>query len=297
MFAELPEHIRDFAAASVPWRTEALVYRSDLAARLPEGLRMPSALRVEDLDDLSIALWLEPVDVDDRPWDLERYAHAAHLLGRLAGSRRVAPLGSVGQHPFTVRDYFHGRYVHQVRPMLWDEDLWHHPLLAAYDAELLGRMRAADRLMADYVEELAAMPRLPAHGDACPNNLLSTAGHDGFVLIDFGFWCTLPVGFDLGQLLVGEVQLGRQPAAQLAATEAAVLPAYVAGLRAEGREVDQAVVRRAHALHLLLWSGLSAFPFEHLTAEPSEALHRLAADRAELSRFSLDLVEDASSRG
>src|SRR4051794_850586 len=40
-FAMVPPEIREMAAASVPWHTEASVYRSDLADRLPEGLSMP----------------------------------------------------------------------------------------------------------------------------------------------------------------------------------------------------------------------------------------------------------------
>ena len=63
---------------------------------------------------------------------------------------------------------------------------------------------------AAYVDELDAMPVATAHGDACPNNLLARAGTDAFVLIDYGFWGPSPVGFDLAQLLVGDVQVGRR---------------------------------------------------------------------------------------
>ena len=49
-------------------------------------------------------------------------------------------------------------------------------------------------------------------------------------------------------------------------------------------------MRRAHALQLLIFTGLSTLPFEHFGEPPSEALLALAAERAALSRFSLDLV-------
>jgi hypothetical protein len=55
-FAMVASEIREMAAASVPWRTEASVYRSDLANRLPEGLSMPRALAVIDIDALSSAM-------------------------------------------------------------------------------------------------------------------------------------------------------------------------------------------------------------------------------------------------
>ena len=152
-------------------------------------------------------------------------------------------------------------------------------------------MSAADRA-SDIVEELAALPEATIHGDACPNNLLCRAGYDGFVLIDYGFWNLGPVGFDLSQLLVGDVQVGRQKAADLARVEEAILPAYVEGLRTEGWEVPASVVRRAHALQLMIFTGLSTLPFEHLESAPTPALQQDAAERAAIARFSLDLLND-----
>ena len=65
LFEMVPEDIREVAAASVPWRTESLVYRSDLATRLPDGLLMPAAHGVFDLDEASASIWLE--EVEGRP--------------------------------------------------------------------------------------------------------------------------------------------------------------------------------------------------------------------------------------
>src|ERR1700712_3704362 len=92
LFADIPPEHRAMAGASVPWRTEALAYRSDLADRLPDGLRMPRAVGVFDLDELSAAIWLEEVPVADESWTLSTYAEAAHLVGRLAASPGVAGL-------------------------------------------------------------------------------------------------------------------------------------------------------------------------------------------------------------
>ena len=88
------------------------------------------------------------------------------------------------------------------------------------------------------------------------------------------------------------MQIGRRDAATLPETEAACLPAYVEGLRAEGVVVDSDTVARAHALHLLVFSGLSA----PLTDPPgpgadADALAGEARERAAISRFCLDLVE------
>jgi hypothetical protein len=148
-----------------------------------------------------------------------------------------------------------------VLPALQDDGLWQHPLVtAAFCPGLRDRLlTAADRLD-ELVEELVAVPELVLHGDACSRNLLVRADGAGLALVDFGFWGRGPVGFDLGQLLVGEVQTGERPAAELAELERACLPAYVQGLREEGSHVPLETVQRAHALQALLFAGLSAVP-------------------------------------
>jgi hypothetical protein len=291
-FAFVPPEIRDIAAASVPWRTEANVYRPDLAQRLPDGFTMPRALAVIDLDELSTAVWLEAIPDHRWPWDPARFERAAYLLGRLAGSSRVAPLAQIDDHQWTVRDYLHGRFEHQVIPMLQDQELWAHPLIAnAYGGELRNRMLDALEGVPGWVDELADAPHLAGHGDACPNNLLGTDRPDAFVLIDFGFWKPLPLGFDLGQLLLGDVQIGRRPADDLAATDATIVAAYVKGLVDEGHTPEPAHVARLHALQMTVFSGLSSIPFEHLGAAPSAALEQLAETRAAITTYCLDQIE------
>jgi len=194
-------------------------------------------------------------------------------------------------HKITVHTYLEGRLAAQVLPALRDEGLWHHPLVAgAFDDELHGRLLDAADHAAAYTDELARMTHVASHGDACPNNLLAREGSDDFVLIDYGFFGPGPIGFDLSQLLVGDVQVGRQSGDDLAAVEAAILAGYMAGLRAEECWIPDDVVRRAHALQLMLFTGLSTLPLEHLDQEPTPELHHVAAQRASIARFSLDLL-------
>ncbi|MET0839821.1 MAG: phosphotransferase [Marmoricola sp.] len=294
-FQFVPPEAREMATEGVPWRTEALAYASDLHDRLPEGLSMPRALGVFDLDELSNAVWLEEVPVVDREWDLARFGRAAYLLGRHAASPSVQELlPSVG-HSNTIRLYADGRLSMQVLPVLHEEGVWHHPLVAsAFDDEVRGRLLEAASHASEYVDELDAMPFLASHGDACPNNLLARPGPGDFVLIDYGFWGPGPVGFDLAQLLVGDVQVGRRSSDDLADVDEAILGHYLDGLRAEGCDIPEPVVRRAHALQLMVFTGLSSVPFDLFEAEQTAELQQVARQRADIARFSLDLLDSTS---
>lgn len=300
LFAMVPEPMREAALRMVPWQTEPEVYRSRLGEALPAGLRMPRALGVVDLDELSAAVWLMPVAVRPVLWDHDRHVRAARLLGRLAASPSVRPYGEVTarQGGLTVRDYAAGRLEHLILPALRSDDLWGHPLVSgAFGGELRGRLRAAVEGVPGYLRELDAVPLGTSHGDACTRNLLVTTDDDGFTLIDFGFWGRSQLGADLRQLLLGEVLMGERSALELPALEDDCLAAYVDGLRDEGCDVDAAVVQRSHALLMLLFSGLTAIPFEHLGKAPTDELRRVADERAQSARFILDLVDTTTPVG
>lgn len=291
-FQLVPAEHREAAADGVPWRTEALAYRSDLGDRLPTGLRMPRALGVFDIDEGSNAVWLEEVPVVPGSWGLVQYGRAARLMGRFATSERVMETSDEIGHDITMRTYLEGRLSMAVLPAVRDDDVWRHPLVSgAFEPDLQRRVLDAAGRAADYADELASMTHVAAHGDACPNNLLTQPGSDDLVLIDFGFFGPGPIGFDLSQLLVGDVQVGRRGSADLAEVDEAIFAGYMAGLRDEECWVPDDVVRRAHALQLMIFTGLSTLPVEHLDSEPTPALHHVAAQRAAIARFSLDLLE------
>ncbi|MBS42290.1 MAG: hypothetical protein CMH83_03750 [Nocardioides sp.] len=176
----------------------------------------------------------------------------------------------------------------EVLPIL-RSPIWDHPALGAFAPLRAPLLAAAERLPA-LVEEYDALPRIAAHGDACPNNLLADPGDpDGFVLVDSGLWAALPAGFDLGQLLVGDVSVGARPAGDLAVLDARLLASYGESLAAEGLDVDPEALRRAHALELFVWRGLSALPFELLDGPP-EVLAAAVPERAAITAWSLELL-------
>lgn len=260
-FADVPDDWRERAAASVPWRIESLVYGSDLGERLPDGLTMPRAVGIFDVEPESAVVWLEAVEHEPVEWTPARYERAAYLLGRLSGSPRVAERARVGEFDWHVDEYVHGRVQVSVLPHVMGDEAWQRPdVAAAFGDELRDRMRAAGSRLAELGAELAALPHLVAHGDSSPNNLLPGPRVDDFVLIDYGFFMPLPLGFDLGQLMAGEVQLGHGLWHQLPELDWACVAAYTRGLADEGVEIAEDVVRRAHALHLLIFAGLSSLP-------------------------------------
>ena len=85
--------------------------------------------------------------------------------------------------------------------------------------------------------------------------------------------------------------LGKRGADDLAELDEAITGAYVAGLRAEGDQTPLEVVRRGHAVCMLIFSGFSALPVELLEAPDSPELRALLASRAAMATYSLDLLE------
>jgi len=289
----IPAHLRAQAAALIPWRTEADLYRSDLRDRLPAGLTIPRAAAIRDLDAGSAALWLEQVPARRVTWDLRRHARAAYLLGRLAASRAVAPLATAVHGARTPRVYADAWLAHIVLPVLTGDGVWAHPLVRdAFDARLRHRLLAAADALPALLDELDDAPAATAHGDACTANLLAAGDRDALVMVDLGFCGRAPVGTDLGQLILGEVQAGQRRPAGLPALEAACLPAYLAGIHAEGGTAGLAHIRRTHAALLTVFSALPSIPVEHLDDEPTPRLRRLFRSRAAIARFALDLLDD-----
>jgi hypothetical protein len=291
----IPAHLRTQAAALIPWHAEADLYRSDLRDRLPGGLTIPRAAAVRDLDADSAALWLEHIPARRVTWDIERHARAANLLGRLAASRAVAPLATAVHGARTPRLYADAWLTHIVLPALAEDGAWAHPLVRdAFDARLRYRLLAAAGALPALLDELDGAPTATAHGDACTANLLVAGDQEVLVMVDLGFCGKAPLGTDLGQLVLGEVQTGQRHPADLPSLEAACLPAYVAGIRAEGGTAGLAQVRRAHAALMTVFSALGSFPVEHLGDEPTPRLRRLFHGRAVIARFVLDLLDDTT---
>ncbi|MDJ0358547.1 hypothetical protein [Paenarthrobacter sp. PH39-S1] len=95
------------------------------------------------------------------------------------------------------------------------EDLWRVPAVAqSADRRLIAGLRSLADRSYELADEMLALPVLPAHGAARPQNLpVESTGHvrggsTNFALIGWGLFGGACAGFDLGQLLAGWVNQG-----------------------------------------------------------------------------------------
>lgn len=287
----VPADIRQQFVEAFPWRVEADVLGSELPQRLPSGIRTPRVLRIDDLGDDRIALWLEDIALADTRWDLARFTRAARLLGRWAGRRSgsAIPTPLRADAGAALRTIAAGRLARLALPQLDDDDRWTHPTLTADPALRIDLRTLAERVPA-LLDQLDTLPQAIGHGDACPQNLLvPAAAPDTFVAIDISWQCPHAVGFDLGQLLVGLAHTGELPVEQLPPIREAIVPAYTAGLRDEGCAADPADVSYGCDASLVIRSAFTSIPVEQINQAAGPGADRALAHRVALTRYLIDL--------
>lgn len=293
MMAHMPPPIAADMAARFPWRMELELWDPLIIDSLPQGLRAPRLHRLIELPDDRLAIWQEDIAVSPTPFGFERYARAAHLLGRW--NARCSTPEILATCPFPANFQLR-RYVTAALPMrglepLDDDDLWGHPWLRDH-ADLRRQLSCLAERIPELLDRMDTLRLCIPHGDASPQNLLvPEAAPDTFVVIDISFRSPHALGFDLGQLLVGLVHAGEVPATLMPAIADRIVPSYVSGLRAEGLDVPEAEVRWAFAISTLLRSGFDSFLYG-LLDDPSPTARATFDERVELCRF---LAEQAES--
>ena len=99
-----------------------------------------------ELADERAAVWMEDVDQDPSPWDLDRFTRAARLLGRW-NARSSAPevLAACPLPPgYALRKYVEQSVAARGLGPLADDGLWAHPWLGEH-ADLRARLRELAR--------------------------------------------------------------------------------------------------------------------------------------------------------
>ena len=302
MLHTLPEPARTAFAERRNWRIELDMYEAGIGKVLPPGMRTPVLHHVRRTDEHHLGLWWEFVDVDPAAWGVDDFHRTAYLLGRLAARRAEgqavnALLPEICRPPWSspgLREFVQFRVLGVDVPRLRDPASWQAPVVAtalraAGDPHLpddLGRL--PDRLPS-LLDRLDQLPQTYAHGDASPQNLLIPLGDRASrVVIDWGLEKLLPIGFDLGQLLIGLVHADVLPPDILPSIEAVIVPAYRQGLEDEGFTVDESTVREGFVGSVVCRSALSAIPFPG-PATPSVSQATMV-NRMRLTRYLLDLA-------
>jgi hypothetical protein len=267
----VPEELRAEFVAGFPWRTDVDAYLAD--EPLPKGLRMPRLYHLDDLGDDRLVAWMEDVEACAKPWDLDRYRTAARLLGELAASRPATASANIGLHAL-----YHGPILNHFLPTLADPATWRHPLLPGPYDPLRADILAIADLLPGILRVVDGLPYTRCHGDASPANLLVPVdGSAEFVAIDWSWGAPAGIGFDLGQLLVGQSHDGVTEPEDLPAIHDTILAAYTEAFGADVRlGYVGALVARG------LWTAL---PLEHLGEEPTPELAELFRKRIGLARF------------
>ena len=283
-----PDMAADFAA-TFPWRSELELWDDAYASRLPEGLRTPVLHGLVDLGDDRVAVWMEDVRLAPPACELDLFERAAHLLGRW--NARCADPTLVATNDFEP-GFALRLYALQAVPFrglvpLEDDGLWSHPWLAGHGTLREDLRRLGPEIPA-MLDRLDGYVQTIPHGDASPQNLLTPVGEpDTFVVIDVSFRTPHALGFDLGQLLVGLTHAGQVPATMLPAIADTILPAYLAGLVADGVTGQDEAVRDCFATSVMLRSGFDGFLYDLIGSE-NPADRRAFDERVALARFLVD---------
>jgi hypothetical protein len=282
----MPPAVRARLDRLIPWRLEADAYAADLGRVMPPGLRMPDLVAVHEQDDDRLTLWLLDVDPLDTPWTDDDISRAATGLARLAVRRADLPSFGAGDFLLDYRDRMLGEWAvpRLLMPESWDHPLFALPEVAALRAEvtaLAGRVAAVHA-------DVAAFPRLPAHGDATPMNLLRPrSAPEEFVLIDWGTATDAPIGYDLVPLVFGRAESGLAPPGEVPGLLGTAVGAYTRGLAAEGVHVSEDVVRRAVVSAAMVRYPCTGLPVPALDGEPVDPGRAVA--KAGFVRMVLDL--------
>lgn len=225
------------------WRREALVHESALPRRL--GLGAPHVLAIDERAD-GIELVFE--DVEGRhgaQLGVADLAAAAEDLGRAQGGPGlVGGPDFIGDEPWLSRGFV-AAYSGS-RPadwaLLYDDGAWAQPLMARhFDAGLRAGLVRLHERRDELLAVLGGLPRVIAHLDVWPNNLVRRA--DGqVVFLDWAFTGYGALGEDISNLVPDSVFDLLLPHECLEELAAAVEHAYLAGLQVAGWHGDEALV-------------------------------------------------------
>lgn len=250
---------------------EAALYASGFLASLQGDLRAPHCYGVDSLPDGSTALWLEYLTEIRQHWTLQDFRHTAHRLGLFTATYT--------SHDLLVDPHSIPRFTWRVLRDTWYENLVElqavaeHPVVQrAYPAETITAFLQLWAIHEALFVILEQMPQVLCHGDAQRRNLfmqetdpLSTQT----LAIDWANVSLRPIGNDITTLLHQSVLYFALDTVNMELYEHVFVKAFVDGLAAGGRTLQEDVVAYAVAVQLCLGCGLSQLrPFLRFALNP-----------------------------
>lgn len=230
------------------WKREALVYASGLLDDLPGGLRGPRCLKIVEVSEREIGLWLEDVgDEWSEKWSLERYGLAAYHLGQFNGSfvvgRRVPAEDWLGRNQWEetvdlARDSISTLDIHRAD----------RRVAQIYSAELVCQLLQLWGERSVLIKRAyECCPLTFCHGDATGRNLFAVDSPEKgkeTVAIDWTDACLAPIGEEAARFLGSSLHwFFRDRMSEAQQLSEAIFTGYAAGLEAVGWQGDTDLVR------------------------------------------------------
>ena len=269
-----PEH-GDHFVGHLPVALRAGAVGGAVRRRPPGGDATPALHGLVDLGDDRLAIWMEHViEAPTRggPHPLRPRRAAARPLERALRRprdrrRQRLPAG------YALRLYAETAVPQRGLAPLDDDELWSHPWLAGH-AGLRSTLQRLGAELPAMLDRLDGHVQCIPHGDASPQNLMVPADDpETFVVIDVSFRTPHALGFDLGQLLVGLTHAGLVPASMLGGIAERIVPAYVAGLEAEGITGAADAAVDAFVTSALVRSGFDSFLYGLIGSDDADDRH------------------------
>jgi hypothetical protein len=308
-----PDAPHDDPAQPFYWKREALAYASDLlqSGNQAVGLAAPRCWLIDQRSERQIWLWLEDLASSGlERWPIERYALAAHDLGRYQGA--LLADRELPNHAWLSRGLIRA-WVDDSAPLIERiarTDVWSLPLLQAFPASVAPAVVALWHDRERFFAALERQPQTLCHHDLWRNNLFarSTASHqEQTIAIDWELVGLGAAGEDLGNLLgvsLLNVDVAAEDAPELADR---LLQSYLAGLHAAGWRGDpqpiQLVYRTTAALRCVFsttgWPVSIALDPERYVADTEQRWQRpieqIMEQWAATTLFLLDQARQARS--
>jgi hypothetical protein len=222
------------------WRREVDVYQSDFLDHLPEGIRAPVCMGVQELGRGRVGVWSEDIVELVKDWSIEEYGFVAYDFGRFNGEY-LSGL-PIPTYPWLSRRWLHG-WVERSGPSIpvLKRNLDNPWIKRVYPPDVL---QILDKIWQErdwYYNLLAQLPQTLCHMDAFRRNLFICRGSGQdreTIAIDWAFVGPGAVGEELVPLIMATIAFREFDISKMIELEKRVVEGYLAGLSDVGWMVN-----------------------------------------------------------